>query len=123
MPSQTVSAVSDRPLLRGLQRGDQDFSGQIAVEAAKLFRRNDDHFVTPTHVLRAFAAHAPHQLAAARLGMLQQPGARAPSAAAPVPGLRLLRVCFDYSRRNDEITTPAGNFSGLRFRRTDLAKT
>jgi hypothetical protein len=48
------------------------------------------------HVLRAFAADAPHQLAEARLGILQEPVARAPVAADPLPAFRLflqLRFC------------------------------
>jgi len=44
---------------------------EIAFEAAKLFCRDDDHFVTPMHrhVLRSFTADAPHQFAKASLGI------------------------------------------------------
>jgi hypothetical protein len=54
---------------------------EITFEAAKLFRRDDDHFVAPVHrhVLRSFAADAPHQFAKARLGILQQPVAWRPA--------------------------------------------
>src|SRR6266849_2017419 len=52
---------------RGLHRGDERLPGEVALEAAKLFRRDDDDFVAPMHrhVLRPFAADAPHQLAEA----------------------------------------------------------
>jgi hypothetical protein len=49
---------------------------EIAFEAAKLFRRDDDHFVAPVHghVLRSFTVDAPHQFAKARLGVLHEKG-------------------------------------------------
>ena len=52
--------------------------GEIALEAAELFGGDDDHFVAAVHghMLRPFAANAPHQFAEARLGVLQQPAAR-----------------------------------------------
>ena len=48
---------------------------EVAFEAAKLFRRDDDHFVTPMdrHALGSFTVDAPHELAEAGLGILQDP--------------------------------------------------
>ena len=66
---------------RGLHGGDQRLAREFSLEAAKILRGDDDDFVTPVHchVLRPFAADAPHQLAEPRLGILQQPVARTPT--------------------------------------------
>ena len=49
-----------------------------ALEASKLFGGNDDDFIAAMDgdVLRPLAAHQPHQLTEARLGVLKQPVAR-----------------------------------------------
>jgi hypothetical protein len=75
---------------RGLHRGDQRFAGAIALETAELLSRDDDHFIAAAHghVLRPLAANAPHELAKARLGVLQQPAAK-PQVTCPA-GLRRL---------------------------------
>lgn len=51
---------------------DQCFSGDLALQAAKLLRRNDDNLITimHSHVLRPLAAHSAHELAEMRLGIL-----------------------------------------------------
>jgi hypothetical protein len=61
----------DFAMRRRLHCGDQ-------TETAELFSRDDDHFIAAVHghVLRPLAANAPHQLAKARLGVLQPPAAR-----------------------------------------------
>ena len=48
-------------------------SREIALEAAKFLGRDHDNFVASVHrhMLRSLAAHAPHQLAETRLGVLQ----------------------------------------------------
>ncbi len=78
---------------RCLHSGNERLPREIAFEAAKLFRCDDDHFVTPVHrhVLRSFTADASHQFAKARLGILQEPVAGLPAATCLAPGLRLLR--------------------------------
>ena len=65
----------DVAMRRCLHGGNERLSGEIALEAAKLFRGNDHHFVTPVHryVLRSFTVDAPHQFAKACLGVLQKP--------------------------------------------------
>jgi hypothetical protein len=62
----------DVAMRRGLHGGDERLPGKVALEAAKLLGRDDYDFVTPMHghMLRSFAANAPHQLAEARLGVL-----------------------------------------------------
>src|SRR5258707_13705246 len=83
----------DFAMRRCLHSGNERLPREIAFETAKLFRRDDDHFVTPVHrhVLWSFTADAPHQFAKARLGILQDPVARLPVATHLAPGLRLLR--------------------------------
>ena len=78
---------------RGLHRGDQDFAGQIALEAAKLFRRDDDHFVTPVncHVLRAFSAGIGHPLVAKETDRLIRLSTGVPSTP-PSPAVRNHRI-------------------------------
>ena len=78
---------------RCLHGGDQRLPRGIAFEAAKLFRCDNDHFVSPVHryVLGTFTADAAHQFAEARFGILQEPVARLPAATHPAPGFRLLR--------------------------------
>ena len=77
---------------RCLHSDNKRLPREIAFEAAKLFRCDDDHFVTPVHrhVLRSFT-DASHQFAKARLGILQEPVAGLPAATYLAPGLRLLR--------------------------------
>ena len=74
---------------RGLHGGDQRVAAALALEAAEFFGGDDDHLVAPVHgdMLRAFAAHAPHQLAEAGLGVLQQPVARQPTKERAAAGL------------------------------------
>ena len=70
---------------RSLHRGDQRVAGAIALEAAELFRRDDDDFIAAVHgdMLRPLAADTPHQFAETRLGVLQQPMAGFQFAEAP----------------------------------------
>ena len=77
---------------RGLHSGDEYLPGEIAPEAAKLFRSNDHHRLTPMHgdVLRSFAADAPYEFAKARFGILQVPLAWPVTVRLPPPGLRLV---------------------------------
>src|SRR5262249_24029758 len=82
----------DVTMRRCLHSGNERLPREIAFEAAKFFRCDDDHFVTPVHrhVLRSFTEYAPHQFAKARLGILQEPVAGPPAATYLAPGLRLL---------------------------------
>lgn len=83
---------------RCLHSGNERLPGEIAFEAAKLFRCDDDHFVTPVHrhVLRSFTADASHQFAKARLGILQEPVAGLPAATYLAPRLGCF-VSFDFA--------------------------
>ena len=78
---------------RCLHGGNQRLPREIAFEAAKLFRCDDDHFVAPVHrhVLRAFTADAAHQFAKARFGILQEPVAGLPAATYLTRGFWLFR--------------------------------
>src|SRR5260370_1195855 len=62
----------DVAMRRSLHGGDERLPSEVALEAAKLLGRDDHDFVTPMHrhMLRTFAANAPHQLAKARFGVL-----------------------------------------------------
>src|ERR1700730_17943385 len=75
---------------RCLHSGNDRLPREIAFEAAKLFRCDDDHFVTPMHrhVLQSFTADASHLFAKARLGILQEPVAGLPAVAYLAPGPR-----------------------------------
>jgi len=79
---------------RCLHSGNERLPREIAFEAAKLFRCDDDQFVTAVHrhVLRSFTADASHQFAKARLGILQERVAGLSAARYLAPGLRLLRL-------------------------------
>jgi hypothetical protein len=58
---------------RRLDRVDQRLSGAAALESAEFFGGNDDHLVAAMHgyMLRPFATNLAHELAEARLGILQ----------------------------------------------------
>ena len=60
---------------RRLHRGDQGFTGEIALETAEFLGRDHHDFIAPMngHALRPLAADPPHQFAEARLCILQQP--------------------------------------------------
>jgi hypothetical protein len=63
----------DVTVRRSLQGVDQCLAGVAALEASELFGGNDDNFIATMDgdVLRPLAAHQPHQLAEARLGVLE----------------------------------------------------
>src|ERR1700730_5022302 len=86
----------DVTMRRCLHSGNDRLPREIAFEAAKLFRCDDNHFVTPMHrqALRSFTADASHQFAKARLGLLQEPVAGLP---AVVPGAGATPACTDLS--------------------------
>ena len=65
---------------------------EVAFEAAKLFRRDDDHFVTPMdgHALGSFTVDAPHELAETGLGILQDPATPTLALTHPAFELRFL---------------------------------
>ncbi len=62
--------------------GDQGPARHHALEAAKLFRGNDDHLIMAMrgHMLRTLATHPADEFAAAGLGVLQDPSPVCPSA-------------------------------------------
>lgn len=63
---------------RGLQRINERPPRAITLKFAEFLRGDHNDFITPMHrhVLRAVAVHAAHELAEARLGILQHPVAR-----------------------------------------------
>src|SRR5580692_9905143 len=63
---------------RRLQGGDEGLAREIAGKSAEFFCRDDDDFVPAMHghELRSFAARASHELAEARLGVMQPPVSR-----------------------------------------------
>src|SRR6266852_1678255 len=65
----------DLTMRRGLHGGDEGLPRDLALEAAKLLGRNDDHFVAPIYcdMLRPLASCPPYQLAEASLRILQHP--------------------------------------------------
>jgi len=70
---------------RSLHDSDERFAAEIAFQASKLLRGDHDNLVTPVHgdVLGPLGPNAPHELAKARFGVLQQPASRPAVTRAP----------------------------------------
>jgi hypothetical protein len=71
-----------------LHGSDEGSAGDIALQAAKLLRRNHYNLISAVNrdVLRPFRSHATNELAEPRFGILQNP---APGPAIPCPATNL----------------------------------
>jgi hypothetical protein len=72
--------------------GDQGFARRVALETPEFLRRDHDDLIATVygHMLGPFAADTAHELAKARLGVLEEPaaGLTIPRAAAWLWGFR-----------------------------------